>query len=285
MKKLLFVPLSLSVLFVSAQSLNRKVVLAKGDQLERVAAIKMKIGMEMMGQSIDINNDNTVTAVVEVKDATAKDYLLASTVKRVVTSMSGMGQEMSYDTDKKDAGNSNEFTKKADELVGKTSNITIDSKGVVTNADDTASTDADKMGGFMGMGGGVINAGNKIGSTYDLVANLPAKPVKVGDTWTDSTVSKEGKLYTKYKVVEIRSDEAIIDMEGNILQNGQTENNGMTIDVNLQGTSKGQFSMAVATGLVRKLALVMDANGTMGIAGQSIPFTMKINVDQGVTKK
>ncbi len=62
----------------------------------------MIIGMDMMGQSIEINNTNTVITVVEVKNASAKDFALASTVKRVVTSMAGMGQEMSYDTDKKD---------------------------------------------------------------------------------------------------------------------------------------------------------------------------------------
>lgn len=285
MKKLFFIPLSLSVFVASAQSLSRKVVLKQGQQVERVAAIKMKIGMEMMGQSIDINNDNTVTSLVEVKGATGAAYDLASTVKRVVTSMNGMGQEMNYDTDKKDAGSSNEMTKKADELVGKTNNLTIDSKGVITKSDDAGGDDKEKASGFMGISGGVLNAGQKVGATFDLVAKLPDNPVKVGDSWSDSTISKEGKVFTKYKVLEIKSDEAIIDMEGTLTQGGQVENNGMTIDMNLAGTSKGQLSMDVASGLVKKLAMTMDASGTMEVAGQSIPFTMKINVDQNAAKK
>ncbi|WP_276485299.1 DUF6263 family protein [Paraflavitalea pollutisoli] len=285
MKKLLFIPLFLSVFAVSAQSLSRKVVLKQGQQVERVAAIKMNIGMEMMGQSIDINNDNTVTSLVEVKGASGTAYDLASTVKRVVTNMKGMGQEMSYDTDKKDAAAANDMTKKADELVGKTNNLTIDSKGVITKSDDTGGDDKEKASGFMGMSGGVLNAGQKVGAIFDLVAKLPDHPVKVGDSWTDSTISKEGKVHTKYKVLEIKNDEAIIDMEGTLTQAGQVENNGMTIDMNLAGTSKGQLSMETASGLVRKLTMALNATGTMEVMGNSIPFTMKIDMDQNATKK
>lgn len=285
MKKLLFIPLSLSVFVVSAQSLSRKVVLKQGQQVERVATIKMKIGMEMMGQSVDINNDNTVTSLVEVKGATSSAYDLATTVKRVVTSMNGMGQDMTHDTDKKDPANSNEMTKKADELVGKTKNLTIDNKGIITKSDEAADEGKEKPGGFMGMSGGVLNAGQKVGSLFDLVAKLPDNAVKVGDSWSDSTVTKEGKVFTKYKVLEIKSDEAVIDMEGTLTQAGQVENNGMTIDMNIAGTSKGQLSMDVASGLVKKQTMSVNASGAMEVMGNSIPFTMKIDMTQDALKK
>lgn len=284
MKKLLFVPLSLSVFVVSAQSLNRKAVFTKGQQLERVAAIKMNIGMEMMGQTIDINNSNTVTTLVEVKNASPKEAAVASTVKRVVTSMTGMGQEMAYDTDKKDGNAPAELAKKADELVGKTNNLVVDGKGLITSSDDTAHKDADKSG-FMGMSGGLVNVGNKAGAVYDLIASLPEKGVKVGDSWIDSVVTKEGKTVTTYKVVEVKGDEATISMDGTVTQNGQVENQGMTIDMNVQGRSKGNFIMEVATGVIKKRVAEVNATGSMEVAGQSIPFTMKINMDEGITKK
>ncbi|MDF2187426.1 DUF6263 family protein [Paraflavitalea sp. CAU 1676] len=284
MKKFLFIPLSLSVLVVSAQSLNRKAVFTKGQQLERVAAIKMIIGMDMMGQSIEINNTNTVTTLVEVKNASAKDFALASTVKRVVTSMAGMGQEMSYDTDKKDASAPSELTKKADELVGKTNNLVVDGKGVIISSDDSTTKDSDKAA-FMGMSGGLVNMGNKAGALYDLVANLPAKAVKVGDTWVDSVVTKEGKTVSNYKVLEIKGDEALVGVDGTVAQSGQVENQGMTIDLNMAGTAKGSYTLEVASGVIRKRLMEMNATGTMEVAGQSIPFTMKLNMDEGVTRK
>jgi hypothetical protein len=59
----------------------------------------------------------------------------------------------------------------------------------------------------------------------------------------------------------------------------------MAIQLNIQGTSKGTFAMEVATGIVKKRNVLLDATGTMEVAGQSAPFTMKLNMDEGVTKK
>jgi hypothetical protein len=106
MKKLLFIPLSLVTVFVSAQTLNRKVVLSQGQQIERVADVKMNFSMDMMGQSIDMNMSNGTTSLVEVKTASAKENALTSTVKRMLMTMNGMGQEMTYDSDKKEDADS-----------------------------------------------------------------------------------------------------------------------------------------------------------------------------------
>lgn len=285
MKKLLFVPVVLAVVFVNGQSLSRKAVFAKGQQLERVASVNMSFGMEMMGQTIDMKNVNTITSLVEVKDATAKDYALATTVKRVVSSMSGMGQEMNYDSDKKDES-PNEMGQKMGEMVGKTKHVTIDTKGIIVTSDDSTGNElAEKAGGFMSMTGGLTNAATKPGSSYDLIASLPDKAVKAGDSWIDSTVSGQGKAVTNYKVLEVKGDEAIVSMDGTITQSGEMENNGMTINMNINGTSKGQYTMEVATGIIRKRNATMDATGTMEVAGQSVPFTMKLIMDEGVVKK
>jgi hypothetical protein len=285
MKKLLFVPLALAVVVVNGQSLSRKAVFSKGQQLERVASVNLSFGMEMMGQTIDMKNVNTITSLVEVKSATAKDYALATTVKRVVSSMNGMGQEMNYDSDKKD-GNSNEIGQKMGEMVGKTKNMTIDPKGIILSSDDSTGSDlADKAGGFMSMTGGLTNAATKPGTSYDLVANLPDKAVKAGDSWIDSTVSAQGKAVTNYKVLEVKGDEAIVSMDGTITQSGEMENNGMTINMHIAGTSKGQYVMEVATGIIKKRNATMDATGIMEVAGQSVPFTMKLIMDEGVVKK
>lgn len=286
MKKLLFIPLALSTVFVSAQSLSRKAVFAKGQQLERVAAIKMNFGMEMMGQSINFDNNNTITSLVEVKNATAKDYAIESTVKRVVMTMNGMGQEMSYDSDKKEEA-TNEMTKKMKELVGKVNHLTVDTKGNITASDDTTGDVAEKAGGgFMGgLGSGLANSGAKIGTVYDLVANIPEKGIKTGETWVDSTTSKEGKTITNFKVLEIKGNEAIVDMDGTVTQNGETEANGMTISMAVNGKIKGQYTLDVASGIVKKRSTNLDATGTMDMAGQSVPFTMKMTMEEGIGKK
>ncbi|NII23726.1 hypothetical protein HB364_01445 [Pseudoflavitalea sp. X16] len=283
MKKLLFIPLALSTVFVSAQSLSRKAVFAKGQQLERVAAVKMNFSMEMMGQAISFDNNNTITSLVEVKNATAKDYAIESTVKRVVMSMSGMGQEMNYDSDKKEE-TTNEMTKKMKEMVGKVSHLTVDTKGIIVASDDTSNA-GEKADGFMGMANSFANTGHKPGKNYDLVADLPEKAVKAGDTWADSSVSKEGKTTTNYKVLEVKGAEAIVDLDGTMTQSGETEANGMTVNLSINGKIKGQYTMDVASGIIKKRIATMDATGTMDMAGQSIPFTMKVTMDEGIARK
>lgn len=285
MKKLLFIPLALSTVIASAQSLSRKAVFAKGQQLEQVAVINMIFTMDMMGQSINMNNENTVTSLIAVKNATGKDYAIESTVKRVVMSMNGMGQEMKYDSDKKDEAPS-AIGEKMNEIVGKTNHLTVDTKGFITAAADTTGNEiAEKAGGFMGMAAGFAGTGNKPGSNYALVADLPAKAVKAGDTWVDSSVSTEGKMVTNYKVLEIKGEEAIIDMNGTMAQSGKTEANGMTVNLALAGKTKGQYTMDVASGIIKKRNMIMDAAGTMEVMGQSVPFTMKINAEEGILKK
>jgi hypothetical protein len=283
MKKLLFIPLCLATVIAGAQTLNRKVVLTKGQQLERVAAMKMNFGMEMMGQTVDMKMDNTTTSLVEVKNASAQSFDLSSTVKRVVMIMNSMGQEMNYDSDKKDQ-EANEMTKKLGEMVGKTANLTIDNKGYITASDDTSKT-AEKAEGFMGMAGNLANTSNKIGASYDMVANLPNKSIKAGDTWSDSTVSPQGKMATNYTVLDVKGAEATIGMDGTVTQSGETENNGMTINLTITGKSKGQYIMDVATGVIKKRSVILDATGTMDMMGQSVPFTMKMNMDEDINKK
>ncbi len=55
----------------------------------------------------------------------------------------------------------------------------------------------------------------------------------------------------------------------------------MTIDLNMAGTAKGSYTLEVAVGVIRKRLMEMNATGTMEVAGQSTPFTMKLNMDEG----
>ncbi len=51
----------------------------------------------------------------------------------------------------------------------------------------------------------------------------PRKPLKWGDTWVDSVVTKEGKTVSNYKVLEIKGDEALVGVDGTVAQSGQVE--------------------------------------------------------------
>lgn len=287
MRKLLFIVPIFITGIVSAQNLTRKAVFSKGQQLEKASVMKMTINMEMMGQSLEIANDNTITSAVEVKSTTDAAYNLASTVKRVTARASSAGQEMTYDSDKPEDAN-NELGKAIGGKVGKTNNITVDKKGFVTASDDTTQTDAEKAAGLMGgIAGATANPGTQVGGSFELIGNIPDRALKAGDTWSDSTSEKgaQGKVVNHYKVVSITGNEALISMDGTVARSGEMEQNGMTLNMNMTGTSKGDFTMEVGSGLVKKRSLVIDATGSLEAGGQSIPFTMKLITEEAVTKK
>src|ERR1700712_4691276 len=96
----------LAVVLMTATTLAgyaQKIAVKKGQKLETVTTTKMT--MEVMGQNVE--NETTLTSAVEIKDVSADGFLFANTVKRMVIKGNGMGQDMSFDSDKKEDMNGN----------------------------------------------------------------------------------------------------------------------------------------------------------------------------------
>ncbi len=287
MRKLLVIVSFFTAGAVHAQSLTRKAAFAKGQQLEKTTVMKMNMNMEMMGQSLEMVNNNTMTSLLEVKNTTDKEVVIANTIKRIVAHASSMGQEMDYDSDKPEDAN-NDMGKMMGSSVGKTSHVTIDKKGFVTANDDSSLNEvAKKAGGMMGFENGGFASPNKVGASFDGIGNLPEKPLKIGDTWADSTVEKNSpnKVVTNYKLVAINGGEAQIALDGTVAKTIETEQSGMTMTVTMKGKTTGTYTMDVASGIIRKRNMQLDATGSMEMAGQSIPYTMKMTSEENIAKK
>lgn len=283
MKKLLLVITLFTSGIAGAQTLTRKAVFTKGQQLEKSTVLNMTMNMEMMGQSLEMKNDQTNLSVIEVKDATDKEYSLANTLKRVTMASSAMGQQMNYDSDKKEDADS-ELGKVFGGKIGKTNAIKVNKKGIITANDDTSNNEL--MSGMQGMLPTNIDVKNGgVGGNYELVALLPEKSLKVGDAWVDSTSDKDGKQIMNFRVVDIKANDAVVAVSGIMDRAGEVQQGGMTINMTMSGKTKGEYTLDPATGLVKKRTLVVDGTGTMEMAGQSIPFTMKMNTEETVTKK
>lgn len=283
MKKLLLVITLFSSGIAGAQTLTKKAVFTKGQQLEKATVLNMSMTMDMMGQSLEVKNDQTQLSLVEVKDATEKEYTLANTVKRVTMASSAMGQQMNYDSDKKEDADS-ELGKALGGKVGKTSSIKIDKKGIITASDDTSNNEiATAMQGMMPANVDMKNGG--VGGNYELVALLPEKSLKVGDTWVDSTSDKDGKQIMNFRVVDIKATDAVVAVSGIMDRAGEVQQGGMTINMTMSGKTKGEYTLDPTTGIVKKRKLEVDGSGTMEMMGQSVPFTMKMNTEETITKK
>lgn len=284
MRKLLVILALLAAGITQAQNPIRKIAFTQGQQLEKSTTMKMTIDMEMMGMPLTMEQGNTITSGFEVTNATAKDFTVTSTVKRIVSTMSGMGQDMTYDSDKPEDRES-EIGKALGEKLGKPTRVTVDQAGVVTASDDS-DTSSNQESGMMEAFGGNMMSNARPGAQFELIAKLPARALKAGDSWTDSTSEADGTMVTNYKVMELKSNgEAVIAMDGTIARVGQVEQAGMNVNLDMKGSLKGSFTAETASGLVKSRTLNIDAKGNLEMAGQSVPLSMKMSTEEIISKK
>lgn len=103
MKKitLLFTAATLATAFTYAQNAG-KIILAKGQKFTVENKLNTFSTQEVMGNTMEITADVTSNSSIEVKDQMDKNYKLSNTITRLNLATSMMGQEMNYDSDKKE---------------------------------------------------------------------------------------------------------------------------------------------------------------------------------------
>jgi len=248
----------------------QKIAVTKGQKLETLTTTKMT--MEMMGQNI--NNESGATTDIEVKDVNAEGFLFSSVIKRMTTKVSGMGQDISFDSDKKEDMDG-QIGQAVKDQINVQQEIQVDQKGKVIST--TASSDK-KTGGMADMMS--ITGDVTKGQPYPILIQLPAKTVKPGDTWVDSSgTTATIKTVTTYTLKQINADGALVSFTGTLAKNGTIEQNGMEIQMDMSGTTKGEAVYEAGTGLLKTSSTVSDIKGTLGIMGQNAPLSATVTAN------
>ena len=285
MKKLFVVALLFNTILLSAQTVSRKVGLAKGQQLEQQSHVKMNMTQEAMGQSIEIKMESDITNVVEVKDAASNNFEVANTIKKILMSMNAMGQDMKFDSDKKedmDGQLGQAFKGK----IGVPREFTVNSEGVVTTIKNKAEKTEDSGGMMGGMMSGALGGGEeKEGAAFNSLANIPAKGVKVGESWNDSTSDENGKTFTTYTLKEVNGGNGLVTLSSNMAISREMEQQGMAVLMDMKGTTIGEYTFEIATGIIKSRKATTKSTGTIEVAGQSVPVNMETTVESTVNKK
>lgn len=284
MKKFLVVALILNVSVLSAQTVTRKIALNKGQQLEQQSHVKVTMTQEAMGQSMEIKMEGDITNLVEIKNAASNSFDVASTLKKVLMNMSAMGQDVKFDSDKKedlDGQLGQAFKSK----INVPREFTVNKEGVVTTV-KTKGDSADDANGMMGgMMSGMAGGEEKEGSAFNSIANIPLKGVKVGESWSDSSNDVSGKVVTTYTLKEVNGGNALVALTANNTINREMDQQGMTVQMDMTGTTIGEYTFDLATGIIKTRKATTKSSGTVGVAGQSMPVSIETVVESTVTKK
>lgn len=272
---LLLPAICLFTITTSAQSSSGKLLLVKGQKIQIDNNVKSLIKQEMMGQVMEITIDANMVHQVEVKDKKSNSYLVSSTLTKLTTSGSAMGQEMKFDSDKKEDLET-ETGKALKDQLNITKEVELNESAKVINAvkkepkaPGASSQLMDMVNNITGGNGDESNGAN---AAFEVV------PVgkKAGDSWSDSIIIEGIKTYRTYTIKEVIGNIATVLLSGTQVTKTKMEQQGMEISVNMEAKLSGEGMVDMSTGLLKQRTMIMEGTGSAEVMGQSIPVTTKV---------
>lgn len=267
MKRILLFSISFTVANVFAQELK----LETGKRITSTTNTLVKMDMGMGGL---MKIDGNTTNLIEITGADNKNYNAKSTTVKMKLMQDGMGQTISFDSDKKEdretvAGKEMSkmldvpATVMIDKYTGKVKEI---NKKVIV-ADET-----NPMASLMG------SANSAEASTAAAFFYIP-NGKKVGDKWSDSVNEAGMKGLKNFELQSIVDNVATIAITTKSKGTISKEAQGMQFEITMDGTGDGVIVVNTKTFLVKKSTLNNDVNGTLDMMGQSLPITIKSTAD------
>ncbi|MDQ6844211.1 MAG: DUF6263 family protein [Bacteroidota bacterium] len=277
MKKIVFLIYTLLLIrSVSFSQVTGIVSPAKGQKFVVENSISTVSTTEMAGQPMESKANISSTYQIEVKDIIADKFNLVNTVTHLKLSANAMGQDINFDSDKKedmegDIGkNFKDFINKPKEIVmDRSGNIIVPNKAD-TGKENNSSNPADMIIG--GLAGDPEQQGFGAKMAFETIP----KNAKAGTTWRDSSSSNGITKVTNYTLKTLNGNEAAISLSGTIDSEIKTEMQGMEIQTKTKGTFTGEETVDTKTGVVKQNTTTTDAKGTLIAMGQEIPTTSKI---------
>lgn len=274
MKKIFVFVLSIISFVAFSQLPSGKIVLKKGMHFMVESKSDGTITQEMMGQSMEMTLENSTVISAEVKDFKNNNYNITQTLTSVKSKFSGMGQDKTFDSDKKEDMDGEAGAMYKDKF-NVPKDVIVSNEGVNVTPADTAKAQAangaNAMSEMLGaMGGGQDN----IAGALFLV--IPAGK-KVGDSWVDSTTNEGVKMKRTYTLTSIANKVATVSVIGILDINKTMQLQGMDMNTAMTSKINSVVLVDVVSSIQKENKSTTDVSGTIDVMGQSIPITSKIN--------
>lgn len=280
MKKFLISSLALTLtLGLAAQTYTPAVKLEAGKQYTVTTITKSNMTQEAMGQTMEIPIDATNKATLTIKAASNKGYESTYITDRVQFAANMMGQDMNYDSDKKD-DKDGPMGKTMNKLVGKETSFVVNGAGNIIKETIVKQTQEKSDEEGLDMMTGMMGIGMSEASTcpvFNLFVNNTE--LKIGDSFVDSSTvnDKDGstKTSTTYILKEIKDGKSIFTLNGQVAISKKMEMQGMEMTTTTASKSTGDMIVDVATGLLVSKSIITETTGNVDVQGMSIPITGK----------
>ena len=263
MKRILLFTLAFSAGTTFAQSLK----LETGKKITSNTINSVNMDMGMAGQ---MKIDGSTISMIEVTGSDTKNYSAKTSIVKMKMSQEGMGQNVNFDSDKKEDRES-DMGKELGKMLDVAASVTIDKNtGKVSeqNKKEVITDNSNPMASLMG------NSNSAEAATAAAFFYIP-NGKKIGDKWSDSLSEAGMKGLKTFELKSIVDNIATIAITTKSKGTISKEAQGMQFDITMDGTGNGEIIVDTKTFLVRKNTLSNDVNGTLDMMGQSMPLTIK----------
>lgn len=272
--------LSILIVFMlasfKASSQATKIQVLKGQKFMVETTNKTTSSAEVMGQTMENNIDSKNTTVYEITNGNGDGYDLQVTITKIQLNATSMGQQMTFDSDKKD--NEGPVTDALSGVVNKPKAVTIDAKGNITKQE------AEESNMNMMMGGGMSGSQT---TTELFIPAFIGKELKSGDSFTATSSVSKDKMSSKdsgtYTITKIEDGVATASYAGTQVVTATMEQMGMEMTTNSNNIVKSELMVDLKTGLVLMKAMVTESTVSVDAGGMTIPATGKTIITTKIT--
>jgi hypothetical protein len=276
------------------EAVQLSVKLAPGTKKTIKMLTDQKISQTVMGQSMNVDQSigmtYSLTATGVLPDgSTTVDV----TYEAVSFKTNAPGQNVDYDSTRPQQGEIPMLAKTFAAMVGAKMTMTMAPDGKVTKVDG-AEAFLQKIVDGMGLPEGPMRqqvmdqmkqqfSGEQLAaSMQQLISTYPAKPLNVGDTWTQSQNLGAGSMPftadTTYTVKGIDGSSVVLGLDSKLNAAPLFGADPSQPQMTLTGTQKGDMIVDRASGMPRKANLRQDISGKMSAQGMEIPMTITSNI-------
>jgi hypothetical protein len=245
---------------------NRTLKLEKGQKYVVENKLTTNSSTEVQGQAMESNADVATVYNIEVKDQKDNNINLSNTISNIKMTMTMMGQNINFDSDKKEDMDGNIGSTLKD-YINQPKDVILDNSGNVMPSKDTSSAS------------GIAKQLDFDASGYGAELAFLALPknLKVGDSWTDNNSNDSAiKKSITYTIKDISGNVATVSFTGTITTEKAMEQQGMEISTKTTGKTSGEEKVDIKTGVVQSNNSTTDASGTVTAMGQDFPTSTKI---------
>lgn len=247
-----------------AQS-NASLNLQKGQKYQVENKIETSSSTQVQGQSMESKANVTSTYNIEVKDKSANSYNLTNTISHILMNMEMMGQQIDFDSDKKEDMDG-QMGSALKDYINNPKDVQIDNSGKINSGPvDTSAAGIAQQMNFAQTGYGAQMA----------FLAIP-KNAKVGTAWTETTSDGGIDKTTNYIIKEINGNIATVSLTGTVSSKTTMQQQGMEVSTKTSGKFTGEDKVDIKSGVIQTSTTTGDASGTVTAMGQDFPTSTKI---------